>query len=160
MVEVDSNGQVTMLATENFDAANPQHVNVSEQFRQLTLLNFFVSTFMCVNAGYQVIAFSCSKELLKYRFFVSRFNKLVLACFVILIGCIIKTRLSPAAKFCSGDHLTYDEWRHRFAPHRSREFLVKMGFILKMYVNCVMMSLVIFLGLGLYLAYSLKGLFS
>ena len=100
----------------DYDPANPNHVDVSAQFKQLTILNFFISTMMWLTAFYQVVALAGYKELIKYRFLVSRLDKVVLTCFVFLIGLMFVRRLSPAAKFCSGDHFTYEEWRHKFVP--------------------------------------------
>ena len=115
---------------------------------------------LCLLAFYQSVALSGFPELIKYRFFVSRVNKVALASFVALLGFMVYRRGTPAAKFCSGDHLDYSEWRIRFSPHRSKEFLVKMGFILQMYVYAISVSLAGIFVLLIYVAKSVKGLFA
>ena len=120
----------------------------------------FVSTFMWMTALYQTFALAGIKELIKYRFFVSRLNKIAIASFVCLIVLMFCRRLSPAAKFCSGDHLSYGDWIARFHPHRSKEFLVKMGFILKMYVYVVCVMIVAAIAIGVYTAMIIGSIFA
>ena len=88
-------------------------------------------------AFYQLVALYGFKELVKYRFIVSRINKLVIIAFLMLLIMLFYRRLSVAGRFCSGDHLTSEEWYARWNPHHSKELLVKMGFILNMYVRVV-----------------------
>ena len=107
-----------------------------------------------------MLAFSGFTGLLRYRFFVSRVHKLLLALFVCAVALNVTRRLTPAAKFCSGDHLSFEEWRHKYNPSKSSELLVKLGFILKMYVYCVSVCLIVGAAMGIYVAISLKGLFA
>ena len=115
---------------------------------------------MWLTACYQTLALAGFKELIKYRFFVSRLNKLAITSFVCLIILMFCRRLSPAAKFCSGDHLNYSDWIARFHPHRSKEFLVKMGFILKMYVYVVCALIACAIAIGIYTAMLIRTLFA
>lgn len=105
------------------------------------------------------MAFSWFKDLIKYRFIVSRINKLFIIFFVLLLGFLFYRRLSIAGKFCSGDHLTTAEWKARFNPHKSREFLVKLGFIMHMYVYAVTSFLTMAFFIGVYMAYAVAQIF-
>ena len=105
-----------MLAAGDFDGSNPLHFDVSAQFYQITVWNLSVCFLLWMQATYQMLAFSGFTALLRYRYYVSRVHKLLLVMFVVCTALNVTRRLTPAAKFCSGDHLSFDDWRHKYAP--------------------------------------------
>jgi hypothetical protein len=103
-----------------------------------------------------VVALYKKPKLLVYRFQVSRVNKLVLMLGAFNIYLLISRRLSAEGRICSGEHLSMEDWWANYHPQVSENYLIKMGFVLKMYAY-VCSTLFVFLSLAvLYLGYSVK----
>ena len=86
-------------------------------------------SFAC--AFYQVCAIYFYKNLLRYRLYVSRFNKLVILYILYLLIWTHVYRLSQEGKLCAGDDLTHSEKQD---PSIRSQYMIQIGNILKGYM--------------------------
>ena len=102
---------------------------------QLLVVGYLMQTTAAVfTQGYQVFAIFFFKDLLRYRFYVSRLNKLVILFGALLLIMTHVWRLDKEGHLCSGDHLTDLQ---REDPAIRNNYLIEMGKILMIYMNII-----------------------
>ena len=87
--------------------------------------------------------------MLKYRFYVSRVNKLVLIFGAYCLVLLHTYRLSSPGKLCSGDYLSEEQ---KADPTVANNYLIQRGDYFKLYINIfwihVVVTVVTLIGLG------------
>ena len=110
---------------------NKDIVNVTGHFDYLTVSYLMQSLLMLGCALYQLAAIMFCKDLLRYRMYVSRINKILMVYLLWVIFWTHVYRLSDAGKLCAGDDLSHAQ---REDPILRSNYLIEVGTILKGYL--------------------------
>ncbi len=113
-----SNDKYTMILREEDTLATDYDVSASFDYIMRSLS--MQSVLMCLFQVYQLIAIYLCKPLLKYRFLVSRANKLNLLFGVLQVCYLHYYRFYQPGKLCSGDYLSPEDWLN---PNVTKDYL-------------------------------------
>ena len=94
---------------------------------------------MCLFQVYQLVAIYFFKSLLRYRFLVSRANKLNLLFGLLQAFYLHYYRFYQPGKLCSGDYLTAEDWQD---PNITKNYLTYQGSLYLTYIKCCWIGLV------------------
>ena len=108
-------------------------IDVSRTFNLLTLGFFVQSLLMVLAQGFQLTGIYFSLNLVRYRFFISRANKLNLSFGLWLLASLLFYRLGTPGMICSGDFLQH----HEEDPQVLRSYLVELGTFFDKYLTLI-----------------------
>lgn len=108
--------------------------NVGADFDWLVFVLTLQAFLMCVFCSYQLVGIYLCNPLLKYRFWVSRCNKVALLFGLYVFVQLNFYRFREPGRICAGDHLSEAEWSELYD---SDSFLIYQGALFKYYISTV-----------------------
>jgi hypothetical protein len=99
-------------------------------------------------SAYQIVAIFFFPGLIRYRFHVSRFNKICLVTGVYGMVYLHVYRLSQPGQLCSGDFLSAEQ---RSDPQIADRYLIERGHFLKFYITAFWFCLAVIVATLVYI---------
>ena len=112
--------------------------NVGHDFKWLVTVLTLQALLMCVFCGYQLVGIYMCNPLLKYRFWVSRCNKIALLFGLYVFAQLNFYRFREPGRICAGDYLNDAEWSTHY---ENSSFLIYQGAVFKFYIWAVWLAI-------------------